>query len=218
MKYLIFFSFAFILALSLFNFSTRKYTNPYIFEIMFGRKGCGKSTAKVKLAIHYHKRGWHVYTNVPDINLPFVGIFDIKQLGKNMNEFPEKTLLLIDEINLYWDNRSFKSFPAYTQEFLRQQRKLKIRIVGFSQTYDCDLKCKNLCDYLTICKKYFRVLSVSRRWSKIPDVVNANDYQDARITDVFHKIPIIAGGVNFTFIPKYSKFFDSSHVETFAER
>lgn len=206
------------LLLIIYDKTTKKYTNPYIFEIMFGRKGCGKSTTKTKLAIKYHLKGWKIYTNVPDINLPYVGIFDIKNLGKNMQEFPENTLLLIDEINLYWDNRSFKSFPTYTQEFLRQQRKLKIRIVGFSQTYDCDLKCKNLCDYLTICKKYMRVFSVYRRWSKIPDVVNANDYQDARITDVFHKIPIIAGGVGFTYIPKYAKYFDTKHVETFASR
>lgn len=204
--------------LFLFDIFTKKYTNPYIFEIMFGRKGCGKSTTKTKLAIKYHKKGWKIYTNVPDINLPYVGIFDIKNLGKNMQEFPEKTLLLIDEINLYWDNRSFKTFPVYTQEFLRQQRKLKVRIVGFSQTYDCDLKCKNLCDYLTICKKYFRVFSVYRRWSKIPDVLNANDYQDARITDVFQKIPIFSGGLGITFIPKYSKYFSTGHVETFAER
>ena len=59
------------------------------------------------------------------------------------------SVIFCDEINLLWDNRDFKSFPKDMQKYFRLQRHYKHIFIGFSQTYDCDKKIRDLADELT---------------------------------------------------------------------
>ena len=54
----------------LWDFTTRKYLNPYKLYLVFGKKGSGKSTYLVKLARKHLKKGWIVYTNMEELFMP----------------------------------------------------------------------------------------------------------------------------------------------------
>ena len=61
-KFLIFLSLVFIGVLLFYAF---KYRNPYRFRMYIGKKGSGKTTMIVKLALKYQKKGMRVYSTVP---------------------------------------------------------------------------------------------------------------------------------------------------------
>lgn len=185
---------------------TRKYVSPYTLEVYFGRKGCGKSTMLQKLAYQYYKRGWHVCADVGNTGLDIVDTIDATRLWQY--DYPPNTLILIDEINLKWDNRDFKSFPRPLQEFLRLQRHKRVKIIMFSQTYDCDAKIRNLADMLYLQRKFLRVLTIAKPYVKTPVVLSSLDtHTEGRISDDF--VPQKIWRYKIAYIPKWAKKFDS---------
>ena len=126
--------------------------NPYSSVLYIGKKGSGKSTLITKLVLKYHnskllfyddkkkkwiRTTWNIYTNT-EVFMPFeVNKFDIKELGKFVPK--PNSVIICDEINLVWDNRNFKSFNPDIQEFFRLARKLRCKVVMFSQSFDCDI-------------------------------------------------------------------------------
>lgn len=197
---------------------TRKYLNPYTLTIIFGKKGCGKSTLLQKLAHYYNKRGFHVYCNIGDSQAEFVHPIKIQDLPRlaesghqlihyknpkladeikaeyEKNNIPsvvainQPAVILCDEINLLWDNRNFKNFSPELQKYFRLQRHYRHIFVGFSQTYDCDLKIKNLSDNLLICKRYLRLWIRTKSYFKKVVVVSpeqGNSRETAMMTDDF---------------------------------
>lgn len=123
--------------------------------------------------------------------------FDLaKELQK---EFKEKgitsppfvkvhSVIFCDEINLYFDNRDYKSFSPAMQRYFRLQRHYKHIFIGFSQTYDCDKKIRDLADYLFILRRFARIFVLSRAYYKKTVVVspeNENSREVASMTDDF---------------------------------
>lgn len=196
----------FLILVFVYNKLTAKFVSPYTLEIFFGRKGCGKSSMLQKLATEYHKRGWQIFVDEGNCYLPFVHEIEADKLW--LYDFPENSVIFIDEVNLKWDNRDFKSFPKPLQNFLRKQRHYKVKIIMFSQTYDCDVKIRNLADILYIQNKLFRVFTVARPYEKSPVVLTSLETRtEGRISDDFK--PLKFWNFKCAFIPKWIKCFDS---------
>lgn len=296
MKFLFWFFFILFALILLWHLLTRKYVNTYKLYLLFGKKGCGKSTMLQKLAVYYKKRGFNVYCNIGDsdlkqcIPIPIQDLPELslaykdisvrvqlyrnyykqyidssynpgKELEKNSSGLSQpnprstsyslnsklsqyevdrkcltflksgklpadlpvlpvplyvkpQSVILCDEINLLWDNRDFKSFPKDMQKYFRLQRHYKHIFIGFSQTYDCDKKIRDLADYLLIVRTTARVWIHAKAYVKKVVVVSPedeNNRETATMTDDFIPLGLF---YNLTsqfnaWLPKWVKLHDS---------
>lgn len=220
------------------NFLTKKYVNQYKLYLLFGKKGCGKSTMLQKLAVWYRKHGYNVYCNIGDSNLRGVIPIPINDLPELSEAFKDKSLriklrnryakdgikcpdhvkphsvILCDEINLLWDNRDFKNFPKPLQKYFRLQRHYQHIFIGFSQTYDCDKKIRDLADYLIIVRRVARVWITSKAYVKKVVVISPDDdnsRETAIMTDDFVPMGLffnLSSEFN-AWLPKWVKLHDS---------
>lgn len=213
MKFLIFI----IIILSLFcclaylyHLLTRKYVSPYTFTVVFGKKGVGKSCSMQKDLMQHYKKGWYCFAD-SNTDLPYV-----KRIDANIifaYDFPRNSLVVIDEVNLLWDNRDFKNFDKRVQKFFREQRKHGVKIIAYSQTFDCDKKLRDLADRLAIQKKIARVFTYRRYYVKTPRVLSAETTRDtSKIVDDYIKVPWFFRGLDFTFIPRYVKKYNTNEI------
>lgn len=199
----------FLIAL-VFHLLTKKFVSPYTFTIAFGKKGVGKSCTMQKDLRKHYKKGWVCYAD-SSTDLPFVKRINAKQIYDI--KFPRGSFVAIDEINLLWDNRDHKQFDQRVQKFFREQRKHGVKIYAYSQTFDCDKKLRDLCDRLALQRKFLRIFSVRRYYIKGPKIISARDARDhARAVDDLLKVPIIFGGVDFCYIPRYIKDYDTNEI------
>lgn len=200
----------FLLIVYIFHRLTKKYVSPYTFTISFGKKGAGKSCSMQKDLRKHYKRGWTCYAD-SNTDLPFVKRFNAKEIYKE--KFPRNSFVTIDEINLLWDNRDHKAFDPRVQKFFREQRKHGVKIYAYSQTFDCDKKLRDLCDRLALQRKFLRIFTMRRYYVKTPriiDAVNARDH--AKPVDDLVKVPFIFGGLDFTYIPKFIRDYDTNEI------
>lgn len=194
----------------IFHLFTRKYVSPYTFTIVFGKKGAGKSCSMQKDLKKHKKCGWTCYAD-SNTDLPFVQRIDAKLLFTY--KFPKNSFVVIDEVNLLWDNRDFKSFDPRIQKFFREQRKHKVKIIAYSQTFDCDKKLRDLADRLAVQKKFMRVWTSRRYYIKTPRVISAEQARDtSRIVDDYVKVSCLFGGLDITFIPKHIKDYNTNEI------
>lgn len=192
-----------------FHFATKKYLNPYKLYLIFGKKGSGKSTLLTKLALKYIKEGRPVFTTE---SIPGTYLIDAKtDIGEY--EFPDRAVVLADEVGSVWDNRRFKSFTDAQRDWFKLQRHRHITVYLFSQTFDVDIKIRNLTDQMYLCKRYFRVFSVARRIDRSIVLNNSTADAPSSIDENLSFVPIwIPGAVKITFIPAWTKYFDSFHA------
>lgn len=206
-----FFFFFFCFAL-LFFYLTKDYVNPYKLIMIFGKKGSGKSTLLNRMCMEHHKKGWTIYASE---SMPFANIFDPKKMGEV--SFPPHSLIIIDEVSLLWDNRSFKEFPKAFGDWLRLQRHYQCKLIIASQTFDCDKKLRDQADALYLCQSKFRVFTWAKRINRKITLTDAamDGKGESRIVDnlVFDSLlewPF--GSRILTFIPRYSHLFDTHKV------
>lgn len=195
-----------ILLLFIFDRSTRKYLNPYKLTMIFGKKGSGKTTLLTKLAIQHIKKGWNVYST---IDIPGTIVFNVDDIGSAV--FPEHSCILIDEVGMIWDNRDFKNFKPAVRDYFKFQRQYKNKVYLFSQTFDIDLKLRNLTDEMYLLTNCFRVFSLQRRIIKRITINNASENSGgvSSLVDEYKFDSPLFGGWKFTFIPRYVAFFKS---------
>lgn len=196
----------FILA---FLFYTRKYRNPYKLIMVFGKKGSGKSTFMTKTAIQQLRKGRVVYSTV---DIPGTRLFDVEQVGRC--NFPEQSIVLIDEVGMIWDNRQYKNFRTDVRDWFKLQRHNKVTVYLFSQTFDVDVKLRNLTDAMYLINCHFSVFSVARKIKRGIVIVNPDGQSEARIADSLEFVsPLLslfgARSLIFTWIPNWTKYFDS---------
>lgn len=224
--------------------TTRKYLNPYKLYVLFGPKGVGKSTLLQKLARYYKKRGYTVYCNIGDcdskdvIQIPIDDLSRLAYAGhqiyhyknfepsKKIKEEYEKqginsppyvklhSVIFHDEINLKFDNRNFKNFSKEDQQYFRLQRHYKHIYIGFSQTFDCDKKIRDLADYVVIIKKSFRIWIRSKAYYKKPVIISPNEQnsrETATATDDFVPMGLLYDLFSpfQAWLPKWVKLHDS---------
>lgn len=191
-----------------FNLYTLRYVSPYTLDVYFGKKGCGKSSTLQKLATRYYSKGWTCYCDRSDSGLPFVHQIDADFIYAY--KFPPNSVIFVGEANLHWDNRDFKSFPKEMQRFFRKQRHKRVKVVLFSQTYDCDKKIRDLADRLYISKKVLRIFTFNRCYIKQPVIIPAREAHDtAKMADDYIRSPLFSKLNSVTFIPRWTSSFDS---------
>lgn len=98
-----------------------------------GRRGCGKTTASVRDAYLFHRRGWRVVTNMESVSFAdrvigpedLAGLFDTE---------PRKFVLLVDEIQTFIDSRrSGRKQNVTFAYFIQQIRKRGVVILATTQ-------------------------------------------------------------------------------------
>lgn len=203
--------FLIILILGIFFFAkyAKRYGNPYKLIMIFGKKGSGKTTLLTKLAIQHLKAGYHVYTTV---SVPGCILFDVRDIGDCT--FPENSAVFIDEVGIIWDNRNFKSFRPEVRDYFKFQRQYRNKVYLFSQTFDVDLKLRNLTDAMYLCECRMNVISFARRIKRSITIVNPVGDAESRIADSLefvHPIWQLFGvqAFIFTWIPHWAKYFKS---------
>lgn len=199
--------FFFIFFIFLFSFFTRKYLNPYKLIMIFGKKGCGKTTYLTKLAFLHYKSGWTVFSTS---NIPYAHVISADMIGKYW--FPENSVLLVDEVGMIWDNRKFKDFKDSTRDWFKYQRHNRVKVYLFSQSFDIDKKLRDLCDGMYLLTNFMRVFSYGRKISKNFVLNKSTADSPSNIAENLEFEPFIfffLGTRTLTFIPRWSKFFDS---------
>ena len=186
-----------------------KYRNPYKLIMVFGKKGAGKTTFLAKTAYRALKQGHPVYSTVP---IPGVQLFDVQDVGRMM--FPPESVILIDEVGMIWDNRSFKSFRTDVRDYFKLQRHYRHTVYLFSQTFDVDVKLRNLTDAMYLLRCHMGWLSVARRIRRDIVIVEPSGESESRIADSLEFEPVWlsffgARTVIFTFIPSWVRLFSS---------
>lgn len=184
---------------------SRKYANPFKLFFIFGKKGAGKSLYMVKLMLRYLKRGWSVYTDISNINIPGVRIISAMDLSAYAPE--PKAAIFLDEAGILFDNRNFKNFDAGLRDFFKLQRKYKCRVYLNSQSFDIDKKIRDVTDAMGLMVSLGNVISVYRPIRRSITLTAPSADSESRIADklsfesIFHW--------KFTFMPRYFKYFDS---------
>lgn len=187
---------------------TRKYYNPYTLTLIYGKKGCGKSTVAQKYIYQHYKRGWNIYYNQGDSRFTRGEAIDASHLWEV--DFKPHSLVIIDEVNLLWDNREFKSFPKELGAWFRLQRHKKVKVILFSQTADADKKIRDLTDRVYLCKRYFQILIVNIPYEK--EIIYREPQFAGDVSgfvDHYRKLSWGPLGCNFCFLPKWVKYHDS---------
>lgn len=188
-----------------FRFITRKYRNPYKLYLIFGKKGSGKSSYLVKLAKRYQKKKYIVYSNMEDITLPNVRIICPEDIGEFVPE--SNSLLLLDEVGILYDNRNYRQFKPETRDFYKYQRHYKVVCYMASQTYDVDVKIRNLVDGMFLVQNVFTVFSLIRPIKKTITLTEATSEGESRIAENLKFRSIFDW--KLMYIPKYGKYFES---------
>lgn len=194
-----------------------KYRNPYKLIMVFGKKGSGKTTFLTKLAYQYQKKGRPVYSTEW---APGVRMFDVNQIG--FMSFPENSVIFIDEVGMIWDNRNFKAFKTEVRDYFKLQRHYKHTVYLFSQTFDIDIKLRNLTDAMYLLRCHMGFLSIARKIKRDIVLVQPTGESEARIADSLEFEPFLlslfgARTVIFTFIPRWTKLFNSHEAPELAE-
>lgn len=207
-----------IFLILIYHLSTRRYLNPYKLTMVFGKKGSGKSTLLTKMALKYLKLGYRVYTTE---SIPGTYLITPEDIGSA--EFPPRSVLLIDEAGMKWDNRNFKNFDAKVRDWFKLQRHRKLIVWLFSQTFDVDKKIRDLTDDMYLVEKKFRVFSYAKRILKRTVLVQSKTSAqgESKITEdlVFdYFLLFMFGSRRFTFIPKYVGMFDSFVADPLEDR
>lgn len=192
-------------------FLSFKYRNPYKWTHIVGFPGSGKTTLAVKLTQQHLKKGWTVFSN---IRVPGAYLIDPNDLGQFF--VSPKSLIILDEIGLVWDNRDFKSFKQHSRDWAKYHRHHRHKVISFSQSMDYDLKLRSVTDKLYLLVNYFGWFSAAKeikmKWVAVQPDANA----EGRIAQGMVIQPFILapfGARIYTFIPRWVKYFDSYDTE-----
>lgn len=204
-----------MISIVIFSLWARKYANPYKLIMVFGKKGSGKSTLLTRLAVKYAKEGRVVYCNTP-VYYPGIRYFNVEDIGNYT--FPPYSVVFIDEVGTIWDNRNFKNFRPEVRDWFKYQRHHKVTVYLFSQTFDIDLKLRNLTDLMYMATCHFNVLSIARRVNRKLVIVEPQGESEGRIADGYVLQPLILQffgmrSLYLTWIPKYKKYFQTDIIE-----
>lgn len=207
---IVFSPFLFILVVSLL---TLKWRNKWKLIMVFGKKGSGKSTYLVKLAYQHMCKGWNVYSNMPDMMIPGVRVFNTDHIGDFVP--PANSLLLCDEVGMVWDNRDYKNFKPAVRDFFKLQRHYKVKVYLASQSYDIDKKLRDLCDSMILSVNVLNVFSIGKTIRRAVTLTDPTSEAESRIAESLKFNPF--WNWKYTYIPKWAKYFASFTVPDMPE-
>lgn len=201
----------------------RKYIiRNYKFKFYIGKVGSGKTSLMIRHCLKFVKKCKRkkiepvIYSNV-EINGVPIRLIDPTDITDDIRLLPN-SLLLIDEPNLYWDNRDFKTVNKATLRWFRLYRHNQVNICIYSQTYDIDKKLRKLCTDIYLIRKYLGTLSVASKLDKNIEIADNALDAESQIVDRIKIVPFfIPTSREFYFIPKYSKYYDSFELKALKE-
>lgn len=186
-------------------------------SLYFGLPGAGKTTVLTSLALKYSQpfsNYRNVYHNVKGLTVPGTTYIDNDCIGRYDLDW---SLLLIDEAQLFADNRDYKKFPTYLKEFFFGHRHDHVDICLFSQQWDAlDIKIRSVTDRVYYVYKtkllgnwittYYRIpYDVI-----IPDPKKNTGSQLGQIIQGYCKPPFLVRlFATRLYRPKYYPYFDS---------
>lgn len=185
---------------------SKKFNNPFKLTFIFGKKGSGKSCLMIHDMIRDLKKGWTVYTDIPDINIPGVRSFNAHDLSE-FAPAEAKSAIYIDEVGILFDNRNFKSFPPGLRDFFKLQRKYHCKVVMNSQSFDVDKKIRDCTDRMILQTNILNIISISRPILRSVTLVEASAQGESRIADNLKFANIFQW--KFYWMPRYFKYFNS---------
>lgn len=193
-----------IVLLCFFFYWTIKFNNPYTTTFIFGKKGAGKSMYMVKEMIRLHKKGWIIYTDMQDINLPYVRIVKTMDFAQFRPE--PRSAIFLDEVGISMDNRNFKSFPPGMRDFVKYVRKMRCKLIMNSQSFDVDKKVRDTTDRMILIRS-IGCLSLIRPIKRTVVLTEPIGDSESKISDklVFESIT----SWKLLFMPRWAKYFDS---------
>lgn len=108
--------------------------------VYFGVPGSGKTTLAAKIAYKNAKRGIKTYSNVPIMGTLLINSADIGKVDISNGD------MILDEAAIDFNNRSYKTMPKSTIEWLKLHRHYGIGTIHvFSQSYeDMDITIRRL--------------------------------------------------------------------------
>ena len=188
-----------------FTVQSRRYNNPYRLIFIFGKKGAGKSLYMVKQMMKYLKKGWTVYTDIDNCNLPGVRIMH----AMDLSEFApvENSAIFLDEAGILFDNRNFKNFNSGLRDFFKLQRKYKCRVFLNSQSFDIDKKIRDVTDHMGLIVSVGNVFSIYRPIRRSITLTQPSAEAESRIADKLSFESLFKWQI--TYLPKYFNYFDS---------
>ena len=186
-------------------------------SLYFGLPGAGKTTVLTYLALKYSQPFSiyrNVYHNVKGLQVPGSTYIDNDCIG---NYDLDWSLLLIDEAQLFVDNRDYKKFPTYLKEFFFGHRHDHVDICFFSQQWDAlDLKIRSVTNtvyYVYKSKFLGKWITTFYRIPYdviIPDPKKNTGSQLGQIIQGYCKPPIFVRlFATRLYRPKYYPYFDS---------
>ena len=174
----------------------------------FGLPGCGKSTFLAMIAQKYIEKGYRVFVNR---EYPIHGcyLFDWSDIGQyDMSD----SLILIDEVSLYADNRDFKTFLQGVKQYFILHRHYCCDIIWCTQQYDgVDRKIREL----TTCLYYVRILGKISYAMRVNRFIHIHkEEKDIRtgykLSNIFLMLfAYLNQSLKICYRPKYYKYFDS---------
>lgn len=170
-------------------------------RMYFGSPGCGKSTLLSRIAFMESKNYDFIFTNGDCSLCHKINVQDLADFT-----VPPKSLILIDESGIEFNNRSFKTFKKGLIEFFKKYRHEECDIFLFSQSWeDVDITIRRLTDEIYHLKKIGSFTLIRRIYKKV-----GMDEIQGQIIDKY-KFGSIFGLHNFQllFRPMYYKYFDS---------
>lgn len=174
----------------------------------FGLPGCGKSTFLAKMAQQYISKGYRVFVldTAPVDGCYLISWDDIGQFDMS------NSVILLDEISLFADNRDYKNFSHRLKQFFILHRHYHCDIVWFTQQYDgVDRKIREL----TTCLYYVRSAGMFSYAVRIDRFIFVQKEQKDikvgfKITGFIRALfAFLNGSVKLCFRPRYYKYFDS---------
>jgi len=98
-------------------------------ELFTGLPGQGKTYGLTYRTYQGIKKGRNVFTN-----FPAKGAFKLTYDHLLEAEFPDNSLVIIDEMGYYFNSRDWKGFPQELYQLFSQHRKMKMDLIGAVQT------------------------------------------------------------------------------------
>lgn len=175
-------------------------TNPYKLIMIFGKKGTGKTSDIAKDSQKWLKKGYKVYTNCQ-----VAGCYDYDPEQIGLTTFPANSVIYCDEVSLIWHNRDFKNFKKCVMQWFRFQRKYKVRVTLYSQSFDVDKVLRDLVDTMYLMNRLGPISIKRPIYKKIG--ITQDSEGNGKLADVYSFGPI--WNWKFTFLPRYYGLFTS---------
>lgn len=182
--------------------------------LIFGKRGCGKSSDIVRRAREHKKKNkGRVFCTDPTMcQNDLCEYIDPKDLGRV--RIPKGSLLLIEECGVLFHKRGFsdKDQSAIMKRFRRYLKYVRheeiASVVMYSQCYDIDLSLKEACSELWLYTR-FGCYTYGKKINKSVVLTTDSD-GNGTMSDSFTFYPFfIRGSRRINFMPRYINAYDS---------